>query len=192
MNYKAYKLKQGKYPQTIVPTDGSMVLDAAPGGMAFLEGQLEKIDPKLREPLSSTWWPRDIVAKTGGGFVEYTSSYDVSYATSGSNENGIIGGQTNDIPVMQADISKDLYKVFSWGHILKVPFVDQQKLQKIGHNLEEILNKGLKLTHDKTIDINVYEGFASYGTYGLINNPNVTTITLEAKQRGKIKHLMRF
>ena len=177
MNYKAYKLKQGKYPQTIVPTDGSMVLDAAPGGMAFLEGQLEKIDPKLREPLSSTWWPRDIVAKTGGGFVEYTSSYDVSYATSGSNENGIIGGQTNDIPVMQADISKDLYKVFSWGHILKVPFVDQQKLQKIGHNLEEILNKGLKLTHDKTIDINVYEGFASYGTYGLINNPNVTTIT---------------
>ena len=164
MNYKAYKLKQGKYPQTIVPTDGSMVLDPAPGGMAFLEGQLEKIDPKLREPLSSTWWPRDIVAKTGGGFVEYTSSYDVSYATSGSNENGIIGGQTNDIPVMQADISKDLYKVFSWGHILKVPFVDQQKLQKIGHNLEEILNKGLKLTHDKTIDINVYGGFASYGT----------------------------
>lgn len=51
------------------------------------------------------------------------------------------------------------------------------KLQKIGRDLESILNNGLKLVYDKTLDINVYEGFAEYGTYGLVNNPNVVTKT---------------
>ena len=173
------------FPRTVIPGSGNYVIDANSGGMAFLEGQLELIDPKLREPLASTWWPRDIVAKTGGGFVEYTSSYDVSYATTGSNQNGIIGGQTNNIPIMQADINKDTYKVFTWGHILQVPYVDNQKLQKIGHNLDEMLNRGLKLNYDKTLDMNVYKGFAEYGTYGLINNPNVVTSTAQAGTSGK-------
>ncbi len=174
------------FPQQSVAVKGKRTLDSSSiaSGMAFLEGQLEKIDPKLREPLSRTWWARDIVAKTGGGFVEYTSAYDVSYATTGSNSNGMIGGETNELPIMQADISKEIYKVFNWGHILRVPFIDQQKLQKIGRDLEGILNNGLKLVYDKTLDINVYEGFAEYGTYGLVNNPNVITKTAETAADG--------
>ena len=169
------------FPQQTVAIKGKRTLDSGSiaSGMAFWEGQLEKIDPKLREPLSRTWWARDIVAKTGGGFVEYTSAYDVSYATTGGNSNGMIGGETNELPIMQADISKEIYKVFNWGHVLRVPFIDQQKLQKIGRDLEGILNNGLKLVYDKTLDINVYEGFAEYGTYGLVNNPNVITKTAE-------------
>ena len=122
------------FPQQTVAIKGKRTLDSGSiaSGMAFWEGQLEKIDPKLREPLSRTWWARDIVAKTGGGFVEYTSAYDVSYATTGGNSNGMIGGETNELPIMQADISKEIYKVFNWGHVLRVPFIDQQKLQKIG------------------------------------------------------------
>lgn len=147
------------------------------GGMAFLIGELEKRDPKLREPLTSITWARDIVAKTGGGWVESTSAYNVSYATTGGGTNGIINGQTNDIPIMQADIGKDVYKVFSWGHILKVPFVDQQKLQGIGRQLDDILDKGIRLNHDKTVDMNVYTGFPDFGTYGLVNNPQVTAVS---------------
>lgn len=177
MNAQRLALQIDKCPQTVVPIGGSFTLDMnTSGGMAFLEGQLEKIDPKLREPLKSIWWPRDIVAKTGGGFVEYTSSFNVSYATTGGNQNGIISGSTNNIPVMQADIDKDLYKVFTWAHTLRVPYVNQQKLQQIGRNLEEMLNTGLKLEHDKTLDINVYEGFPDYGTYGLINHPSIQTV----------------
>ena len=178
--------KKGNFPQQILNVKGRRTLDsgAIASGMAFLEGQLEKIDPKLREPLTSTWWARDIVAKTGGGFVEYTSAYDVSYATTGGNSNGIMGGETNELPIMQADISKEIYKVFNWGHVLRVPFIDQQKLQKIGRDLESILNNGLKLVYDKTLDINVYEGFAEYGTYGLVNNPNVIAKTAATSADG--------
>jgi hypothetical protein len=121
-------------------------LDAAIGqGMAFLVGELEKRDPKLYEPLTSVTWTRDIVAKTGGGWVEFTSNYFADYAGAGSAENGIIGGSTNNIPVMQADISKDVWKVVTWANVLKIPFVDQAKLQGIGRSLEDILDKGVKL-----------------------------------------------
>jgi len=169
--------------------NGKLILDAnsASGGLAFLEGQLEKIDPKLREPLKSTWWPRDIVAKTGGGWVEYTSTYDVSYATTGGNEDGIINGLSNNIPIMQADISKDLRKVFTWAHSLRTSYVDQQKFSKIAFNIEEQLNKGLKLTYDKTLDKNVYRGFEEYGTYGLINNPYITVVLASENSDGNTK-----
>ena len=163
--------------QSVLNIPGSfsaMTNDAIAGGMAFLIGQLEKQDVKLREPLASVTWMRDIVAKSGGGWVDYTSNYFVNYATTGGGQNSIIGGETNNIPTMQADIEKTPYKVFTWAHILKVPFVDQQKLQSIGRSLEEILDKGIKLNYQKTVDLLVYSGFSNYGVTGIVNDPNVT------------------
>lgn len=148
--------------------------DAAIGsGMAFLNAELEKRDPRLLEPLQSVTWMRDIVAKTGGGWVEFTSNNFVDYATSGSNENGIIGGETNDIPVMQANMNKDVFKVLTFANILKVPFVDQAKLQGIGRNLDDILDKGIRLNYNKSIDNVVYNGIPGMGLYGLVNNPSL-------------------
>jgi len=151
-----------------------LVMDAAiAGGLAFLNGELEKRDPKVREPLAAIWWPRDITAKTGGGWVDWTSTLNVSYATAGGNQNGIIGGESNAIPVMQADIGKDVYPVFTWCNLLSISYVDQAKLQNIGRSLDDILDKGIRLNYQKTVDQNVYTGFSSAGQTGLVNNPNV-------------------
>lgn len=155
---------------------GMMMNDSAIGsGMAFLNAELEKRDPRLLEPLQSVTWTRDIVAKTGGGWVEFTSNYFVDYATTGGNENGIIGGETNDIPIMQANTQKDVWKVFTFANILKVPFVDQAKLQSIGRSLDDILDKGIRLNYNKSIDNLVYTGLPSMNVYGLVNNPDVVT-----------------
>lgn len=70
--------------------------EATAGGLAFLVGELEKRDPKLREPLTSVTYPRDIYINTGGGWVESTSNYDVSYANTGGEDGGIISSQTNN------------------------------------------------------------------------------------------------
>jgi len=146
--------------------------DAAIGsGMAFLNAELEKRDARLHEPLTSVTWQRDIVASTGGGWVEFTSNMFVEYATTGGNENGIIGGETNDIPIIQANVSKDFGKVFTFSNILKVHFVDQQKLQNIGRNLDEILDKGIRLNYNKSIDNLTYTGLPNMNIYGLVNNP---------------------
>lgn len=171
------------FPTVAVPTsDGMpnvMMMDAASiaGGMAFLVGELEKRDEKLHEPLTSITWARDMPVKTGGGWVDSVSVFDVSYASEGGQDGGLMGGETNDLPMIQADIGKDTYKVFQWGHILKVPLIDQAKLQKIGRSLDEVLNKGLHLVHDKMIDRSVYIGFADRGSYGLVNDPGITTVT---------------
>lgn len=162
-----------------VPVSGpikSFTMDSAAlgTGMAFLVGELEKRDPRLLEPMTSTTWARDIVAQTGGGWVEYSSNYFVDYATTGANKRGIIGGQTTAIPTLQANITKDNWRVFTWANVVKVPFVDQQKLQGIGRSLDQIYDTGLRLNYNKTLDENVYTGFAEFNTEGLVNNSNVT------------------
>ena len=178
-------MRMNNYPMLEVPgivPNGpgfnGMTMDAAAisGGMAFLVGELEKRDEQLHEPLTSITWPRDMPVHTGGGLVDAVSYYDVSYATSGGTDGGIMGGETNDLPVMQADIGKEEARTFMWGHILKVPMIDQEKLKKIGRSLDDILDKGLHLAHDKAVEQSVYVGFSQHGSYGLINNPNIVTV----------------
>ena len=154
---------------------GIRTMDAAgiATGMAFLEGELEKRDPKIREPLTSVTWQRDIVADTGGGWVDFTSTLDVDYATSGANQNSIVGGATDVLATVQANVNKDIYKVFTWAQAMKIPFVDSQKFQTIGRSIDSILDRGIRLNYNKSIDQLVYLGFANVGITGLINNSNV-------------------
>jgi len=173
----AIKLPEQQY--TVPGLSGSMTMDAAAigTGMAFLNAELEKRDPRLLEPLQSVTWPRDIVARTGGGWSEFTSQYGVDYGTTGGQGNGIVGGQSNDIPIIQANMAKDIWKVFTFSNILKVPFVDQQKMHGIGRSLNDILDKGIRLNYNKSLDNLVYLGYPDFGTTGLLNNPNVTATT---------------
>lgn len=143
-------------------------------GYTFLQKQLEKFDSKVVEPLSSTSWPRDMPVRTGGGFVESVSNVSVNYATTGADEAALIQEAANDIPAVQADFEKDSVKTFIWGHYLDISYIQQQKLQQIALNLEDVLNKGIHLFYDKTVDKSVYKGFPVHGTTGLINNPSIT------------------
>lgn len=164
-------------------SDGSLgsgrVLDAAgiSTGMAFLEGELEKRDPKIREPLTSVTWPRDIVAESGGGWVDFTSTMNVDYATSGGNDNSLVGGATDVISLVQANINKDVYKVFTWAQGMKIPFVDSQKFQTIGRSIDSILDRGVRINYNKSVDQLVYRGFTSVGFTGLVNDANIVRST---------------
>lgn len=184
-NINAYNGQVHNAFSSITPTKAAMDAASNGTGMAFLVGELEKRDPKLNEPLTSVTWMRDIVAKTGGGWVENTSNLFVDYATTGGNNFGLIKGQTNNIPVMQANTSKDVYKVFPWSNILKVPFIDQQKMQSIGRSLDSILDDGIRLNYNKTIDYMVYKGVEEEHVYGLVNNPVVTITTVAKGKAGK-------
>ena len=164
-------------------------LDAAgiATGMAFLEGELEKRDPKVREPLTSVTWPRDIVAETGGGWVDFTSTMNVDYATSGANDGSLVGGATDVIATVQANVNKDIYKVFTWAQAMKIPFVDSQKMQTIGRSIDSILDKGIRLNYNKSIDQLVYKGFKNVGITGILNNDNVVRSQAVAGASGETK-----
>lgn len=163
----------------VLPYNGPRLTNdaAIASGMSFLVGELEKQDKRLLEPMTSVTWMRDIVPRTGGGWSDYSSNVYVDYATTGGNENGIIGGETNDIPTMQANMSKDIFQVFDYSTILKVPFIDQQKMQQMARSLNDILDNGIRLNWNKTLDYVIYSGVASAGKPGLLNNPNITAAT---------------
>lgn len=164
---------------------GTAFDSAVSSGLAYITGELEKTDPKAREPLSATTWQRDIVAKTGGGWVEYTSTFDMDYGTTGPNDLSIVGTGTTTVPVMQVNTNKNIFKVFTWMHAMQIPFIDQAKLKQIGRSLEDLLNKGIRLNYNKTLDLNVYRGFEKLKTTGLLNDPNIVTTTAEKGASGK-------
>lgn len=186
-NYNKSSIISSFDKQVYGPKFGAVAMDAeaAGEGMAFLVGELEKRDNTLNEPLTSVTWMRDIVSNTGGGWVESTSNMFADYRTTGGNENGLIRGQTNNIPIVQGSVNKDLWKVYAWSNVLKIPFIDQQKLQGIGRSLNEILDNGIKLNYNKTLDYMVYEGVPEDDVYGLVNNPVISAITATTGAGGK-------
>lgn len=152
---------------------------AIDSGLAFLEKELEKTDAKILEPLTSVTYARDMPIRTGGGIVEGVRQIAVNYGTAGdaAGEGSIIGGQTNDIPVMQADLDQETWKTYIFAETLKIGFFDDMKAQKIGRSLQEMLDKGIHLHYDKYLDKNVYTGLTGHGGTGLLNNANVQRYT---------------
>ena len=157
----------------------AMTFDASAvsSGLAFLVSELEKMDPLLREPLTSTTYPRDINIESGGGWVEATSAFNVEYGVSGGQADGV-GGVQNNIRRIQADFSKDLYKVMPYEVAMSVKIQDQLRGAVTGRSIEQVYDDGIRLDFDKYMDINTYLGQSQYGTTGLVNDPNITAVSV--------------
>ena len=158
-------------------------MDAAgiASGQAFLTGELEKRDMLVRTPLTSFTYTRDIPIRVGGGWAEYVSAMNVGYGiTGGSGDNLIQAASVDGIPLVQANFGKDLWKTHIISAGTRIFWVDMQRGNMTGRNLDTLLRDGLRMTYDKHMDENTYVGFARYGTTGLINNADVT-VTSAAK-----------
>ncbi len=71
-----------------------------------------------------------------------------------------------------------------WSNILKVPFLDQARLAEVGRSLNDILDGGIRLNYNKSIDNLVYLGWQTIGTTGLVNAPNITASMVPATGAG--------
>ena len=143
----------------------------------FLIKELEKVDETILEPLSGTDWPRDMPVITGGGIVENVSSIDVSYASSGGEEDNLIFEAANDIPVIQADLAKNSVPTFNFAEYMVFNALEPMKMEAVGRNPEEFLDKGIRLHFDHYVDLNVYKGFKKVKSTGLLNNANITRVS---------------
>lgn len=162
-------------------------MDAAvSGGLAFLVGELEKPDLNVREPLASVTYDGDIPINVGGGWIDFTSNLFVSWGTSGPNLHGIQANRNSNIPIMQADLSKDKFPVFNWQNQLRINWIDLQKLANTPRSFQDLLDKGVRLNWNLAIQEMVYLGLVkvSGGVYGLFNDPSVTAYTAAATGSG--------
>lgn len=165
-----------------VPT---MDAAAVSSGLAFLESELEKQDPKLREPLTSTTYARDITINAGGGWIEATSNFNVNYAAVGGGTDGSVGGVQNAIRRIQADVTKDLWPVLPYEIAMSVKFIDVQRGTVTGRSIEKMYDDGVRLDFDKYMDANTYVGLPKYGTKGLVNQENVAAVSVATGKAGK-------
>ena len=125
--------------RSIAPIPG---LRAASDSYLFLTKQLETVDDVIREPLTGTDWPRDMPVITGGGITESIASIDVSYASSGGEEDGLFFEAANDIPVLQADMSKSVARTFNFAEYLS--FLNMEDLIQCKGGPEPLKSKGLR------------------------------------------------
>ena len=146
---------------------------AAGDSYTFLMKELEKVDDVILEPLTGTDWPRDMPVITGGGLLESIASIDVTYASSGGDDDNLFFEAANDIPVIQADMSKSIARTFNFAEYMAFSVLEKEKMVQVGRDPETFLNKGIRLHCDKVIDRNVYRGFSKVSSTGLVNNPSV-------------------
>ena len=121
----------------------------------FLMKELEKVDDAILEPLSGTDWPRDMPVITGGGLMENIAAIDVQYASSGGEDDNLFFEAANDIPVIQADLSKQVARTFNFAEYMAFSVMEKEKMMQVGRDPETFLNKGIRLHCDKVIDRNV-------------------------------------
>ena len=139
----------------------------------FLRKELEKVDEEILQPLTGTDWPRDMPVITGGCIMDAIASVDVTYASSGREDDNLFYDAYNDIPVIQADLSKQVARTFNFAEYMAFSIMEDEKMRKIGRDPVDFLNKGIRLHCDKVIDRNVYKGFSKVNSTGLCNNPQV-------------------
>lgn len=149
-------------------------------GLAFLQGQLELVSPKLVKPLSSSTHQRDITVTFGGGFIDFVSSFASDFGTTGGNEFGLQGTNNTDIALIQANITKGLWQTFIWQIASFISDLDLKKLQAASasgqpapFSLDQLLKDGVQLVWNKAMDKVTYLGWA--GRPGLVNSPDVTS-----------------
>lgn len=154
-----------------------MAFDAAAvaSGGVFLASELEKLNPKIHEPLTAVTYQEDMPFSPGGGWVDFTSNFFVDYGTVANDEDSIIGTNTTDIPVSQANVTKDVSKVWTFAEALKYSYIDMQKSRQVGRDIQKLMDGGLRLNYNKMLDKNTYKGIAKLETYGLVNNPDVSS-----------------
>ena len=159
-------------------TGAMMTMDSAgiASGQAFLVSELEKRDVLVRTPLNSFTYGRDLVVRVGGGWDEYVSAMSVNYGVTGGSGEGLVNAAGADgIPTVQANFEKGTFKTHVVSAATRVMWIDMQRGNMTGRNMDTMLRDGLRLAYDKHMDQNAYVGFTTYGTTGLVNNANVTT-----------------
>jgi hypothetical protein len=110
---------------------------------------------------------------TGGGIMESISAIDVTYASTGSDDDNLFYDAANDVPVIQADLSKQVARTFNFAEYMAFNRMEKEKMAQVGRDPETFLNKGIRLHFDKVVDRNVYVGFRKVSSTGLCNNPNI-------------------
>lgn len=145
---------------------------------AYLVGELERLDPKVHEPLMAYTWTRDMPLRRDVMLGDEVTSYiKENYGAPGSDEaDGInfVGQSSTQIAGIQISDDKPTNPMFPWAMEVAYSVFDLAKSQQVGRPLEERKVKALQKKYQMDMDHIAYVGVPSRKMIGLFTNPDVT------------------
>jgi hypothetical protein len=145
---------------------------------AFLISELERLDPRLHEPLVTYTWARDIDLRGDVTVGDELSSFTNStFASAGGIEPGgkaWIGRDVNAITGIALDIGKTAQPLHLWGMELSYTLPELAIAAKLGRPIDTQKFSAMQIKWNMDIDEQVYIGDAKLGAYGITNLPSVT------------------
>jgi hypothetical protein len=152
---------------------------------AYLNGELERLDPKMYQPRAKFTWTRDIKLREDVAITdEVTSFMNEEYAggfggTGGTGKAWLRGEGTTPVSISVGS-NKTITPMTIWGVEVKFNVIDLMKSQRAGRPLDQRLYNAMVMKQNLDIDTQVYMGDDQVGVSGLLNNPNVTKANIGA------------
>ena len=146
---------------------------------AFLNGELQRIDPTLNEPLVSITWDRDIdlredvqMGDTESAF--FLTTFGSNGGTKPAGKNWLSSGGNAPAGV-SLDMGKKIFPLTEWATELKWTVYELASAEKTGRPIDVQKFNGMNRKWQMDTDEQVYIGDEQLGQPGMLNSPLVAT-----------------
>ena len=159
--------------------DGTRTYDARviDSAGAFLQGELERLDPTLHMPLANVTWMRDIPLREDVTLGDDFSSFaNLNFSSPGGvNPTGKawVGKTTNQITGIDVDLAKQITPLTPWAMEIAYTIMELESSMKVNRPVDNQKYEGMRLKYQMDLDEQSYVGDAGLGFYGLLNSPQV-------------------
>jgi hypothetical protein len=152
---------------------------------AFLNGELERLDQKLHEPLVEFTWRRDIDLREDVTIADEVSSFTLSnFGANGGLGTGNaigsgkswVGKNSSQISSVSVDIAKIANPLMLWAIELAYTIPELESSMKLGRPIDQQKFQAMKKKYEMDIDEQVYIGDTTMNKLGLVNCGNVTPV----------------
>lgn len=145
---------------------------------AFLQGELERLDPTIYEPIAEFTFGRDVDIRNDVTIGDETSSFLLSeYAggVSGTGHGTKAWATQKDgtLPRVDVSMSKTLHPMTPWAMELGFDVFELAKSQQAGRPIDTMKFDAMRFKHHRDIDEQVYIGDDETGATGLLNDTGV-------------------
>ena len=158
--------------------------------LSYYVNQLENLDKRLYEPLTSVSWGRDIKLRAGITMSnESTSFIRSAFAGVGTLQNTTgnmpwISAETTAIPGISINGQKIVLPLRLLAREISFTSVELERSQLTGQPIDTQKTDALNILYQMNTDQMVYIGSSDVGATGLCNNSGITTSTVAAGVSG--------
>lgn len=151
----------------------------------FLIGELERLDPRIHEPLASVTWSRDIQLRQDVTIADEFSSFSNSSFAAAPGVAGSgkawVGKNADAIPGISLEIGKTTTPMPLWAMQLGWTIPELHSAAQLGRPIDSQKFAAMQLKYQMDIDEQVYIGDAALGLTGLLNNAGITPVASSGK-----------